>query len=85
MQILDNVIILSLPVLAFIAGKIISDRYHERQIQELEYQLRLYAAERGVGYVAPPAKRKYVPIGQPFMDKLKENGHATQALRNPHT
>lgn len=85
MQILDNVIILSLPVLAFIAGKIISDRYHERQIQELEYQLRLYAAERGVGYVAPPVKRKYVPIGQPFMDKLKENGRATQALRNPHT
>ena len=85
MQILDNVIILSLPVLAFIAGKIISDRYHERQIQELEYQLRLYAAERGVGYVAPPVKHKYVPIGQPFMDKLKENGRATQALRNPHT
>ena len=85
MQILDNIIILSLPVLAFIAGKIISDRYHERQIQELEYQLRLYAAERGVGYVAPPQKKKYVPIGQPFMDRLKENGRATQSLRNSHT
>ena len=85
MQILDNIIILSLPILAFIAGKVLSDRYHERQIQELEYQLRLYAAERGVGYVAPPPKKKYVPIGQPFMDKLKENGRATQALRNPQT
>ena len=82
MQILDNIIILALPVLAFIAGKIISDKYHERQIQELEYQLRLYAAEHGVGYVAPPAKKKYVPIGQPFMDRLKENGRATQAIRN---
>jgi len=85
MQILDNVLILSLPVIAFIAGKLISDRYHERQIQELEYQLRLYAAERGVGYVAPPVRKKYVPIGQPFMDRLKENGHATQSLRNSHT
>ena len=85
MQIIDNIIILALPVIAFIAGKVISDRYHERQIQELEYQLRLYAAERGVGYVAPPAKKKCFQIGQPFMDKLKENGHATQALRVPHT
>lgn len=85
MQIVDNIIILLLPVIAFIAGKKISDSYHESIIQHLEYQLRLYAAERGVGYVAPPVKRKYVPIGQPFMDKLKENGRATQALRNPHT
>ena len=85
MQILDNILILALPVLAFIAGKVISDRYHERQIEQLEYQLRLYAAERGVGYVAPPAKKKLVPIGQPFMDRLKENGHATQSLRNSPT
>lgn len=85
MQMLDNFIILTLIVLAFIAGKKISDGYHDRQISELEYQLRLYAAERGVGYVAPPARKKFVPIGQPFMDKLKENGRATQSLRNPHT
>lgn len=85
MQILDNIIILMLPVLAFIAGKKISDHYHESIIQHLEYQLRLNAARDGVGYVAPPVKKKLVPIGQPFMDKLKENGHATQALRNPHT
>lgn len=82
MQILDNIIILLLPVIAFFAGKRISDSYHERQIQELEYQLRLFAAERGVGYVATPVKKKYVPIGQPFMDRLKENGHATQTLRS---
>ena len=82
MQILDNIIILALPVIAFIAGKVISDRYNQRQINELEYQLRCYAAERGVGYVCPPNPRmKRVPIGQPFMDRLKENGRATQALR----
>ena len=85
MQILDNIIILTLPVLAFIAGKIISDRYNERIIAELEYQLRLIAARDGVGYIAPPVKKKYVPIGQPFMDRLKETGHATQALRNRRT
>lgn len=85
MQMLDNFIILTLIVLAFIAGKKISDGYHDRQISELEYQLRLYSAERGVGYVAPPARKKFVPIGQPFMDKLKENGRATQSLRNPNT
>lgn len=85
MQILDNIIILLLPVLTFIAGKKISDSYHENIIQHLEYQLRLNAARDGVGYVAPPVKKKLVPIGQPFMDKLKENGHATQSLRTPQT
>lgn len=85
MQILDNIIILTLPVLAFITGKKISDHYHENIIQHLEYQLRLNAARDGVGYVAPPVKKKFVPIGQPFMDKLKENGHATQSLRTPQT
>ena len=82
MQILDNVIILLLPVLAFWAGKHISDRYHEEIIDELRYSLRLNAAERGVGYVAPPVKRQRqrVPIGQPFMDKLKETGRAVQQI-----
>ena len=82
---IENFVVLALIVLAFIAGKRISDSYHERQISELEYQLRLYASERGVGYVVPPVRKKFVPIGQDFMDKLKENGRATQALRNPHT
>ena len=81
MQMLDNFIILALIVLAFIAGKVISDRYHEKIIQELQYQLRLNAARDGVGYIAPPVKKQLVPIGQPFMDKLKETGHATQAIR----
>ena len=80
MQIIDNIIILMLPILAFIAGKIISDNYNDKIISHLEYQIRLLSAKEGIGYVAPPSK-KYVPIGQPFMDRLKENGHATQQIR----
>lgn len=80
MRIIDNVIILLLIVIAFVSGKKISDGYHNDQIRELEYQLRLIAAEKGVGYVAPPVKKKFVPIGQPFMDRLKENGRATQQI-----
>ena len=85
MQIIDNIIILLLPVLAFIAGKIISDRYNDKIIAELQYQLRLHSAEHGVGYVAPPARKKVVPIGQPFMDKLKENGRAIQQFTASQT
>ena len=79
MQILDNVIILTLIVIAFFVGKIISDKYHAAQIEQLEYQLRLWMAERGVGYIAPQTKK--VQIGQPFMDRLKENGRAIQQLK----
>ena len=85
MQIVDNLIILILIVASFFAGKKISDSYHASTIQELQYQLRLNAARDGVGYVAPPVKKKLVPIGQPFMDKLKENGRATQALHTSQT
>jgi len=80
MQMLDNFIILSLIALAFYVGKRISDAYHDRTIQELQYQLRLASAKEGVGYVAPPLRKQKVPIGQPFMDKLKENGRAVQQL-----
>ena len=80
MQILDNIIILLLPVLAFLAGKRMSDNYNASRVEELEYQLRIMAAEKGVGYVAPPVKR--MPIGQPFMDKLKEHGRATQSIQS---
>ena len=79
MQILDNLIILSLPVLAFFAGMKLSDKYYEKIVSELQYQTKLNAAKEGVGYVAPPVKR--VPIGQPFMDRLKETGKAVQQLK----
>lgn len=80
MQILDNIIILTLIVLAFIAGKHISDKYNADKIRELEYIIRLNAAEKGVGYIAPQPVRKYTPIGQEFMNKLRENGRATQKV-----
>ena len=75
MQILDNILILCLPVLTFIAGKRISDAYNRSQIEELEYQLRLNAAEKGVGYISYPQKKV---IGQQFMERLKKNGRAIQ-------
>ena len=78
MGILDNVIILLLVIGSFIAGMKISDRYHSLIESEQDYMLRLHAAEKGVGYVAPP--RRQLTIGQEFMDKLRENGRATQRL-----
>ena len=83
MQLLDNVIIIGLIVLAFLAGKYISDSYNSSIIETLEFQLRTEAAQKGVGFVPAPVKK--VPIGQQFMDKLKENGRATTALRSPRT
>lgn len=82
MKILDNVIILLLIAGSFVAGKKLSDSYHARIVQWLRYQLQLYAADKGVGYVAPPDDTKQYPIGQLFMDTLMKHKHATQALRN---
>lgn len=79
MDYLNGFIILALIVLSFISGKHISDSYHSERIQELEYLLRLQAASQGVGYVQPPVRRR-APIGQDFMDKLKEHGRATQRI-----
>lgn len=81
MQILDNVIIIGLIVLAFIAGLKLAGHYYERLMEEERYANKILAVKGGYGYIAPPEKR-HVPIGQPFMDKLKENGRATQALRS---
>lgn len=81
MQILYHVLVLLLAAISFYAGKRVSDSYNASQIQELQFQLRLMAAEKGVGYVAPPVNRR-MPIGQPFMDSLKEKGRAVQKI-NP--
>ena len=81
MQIINNIIIVLLPVLAFYAGKTFSDRYHRYILDELEYILRLQAAQKGTGYVAPPPRKQYV--GQNFMDKLHQNGRAVQQI-NPN-
>lgn len=84
MQILDNIIILCLPVISFFVGKRISDSYSNARIQELQYQIRLMAAEKGIGYIQTPVMKR-VPIGQNFMDKLKENGRATQRIEKSQT
>lgn len=80
MQFIDNLIILLLIALSFYAGKRMSDNYHNATIAELEFQLRLIAAQNGAGYIAPP-QRKYMPIGQQFMDKLRKEGRATTKFR----
>ena len=82
---IDNVVILMLIVLSFIAGKKISDKYNDRIIQELQFQIRKHEAQNGIGYVARPIPKQHVPLGQEFMDRLKTNGRATQALRTPQT
>ena len=83
MQILDNLIIIILPVIGFIAGKKVADAYNSNTIEELRYLLRLNAAQHGVGYIPPPVKRRRRNIlGQDFMDKLHEVGRATQQVRN---
>ena len=84
MQIIDNIIILALIVLSFVAGKRTSDRYNSYIVEDLEYQIRLMSAEKGIGYVPPPRK-KYYPIGEDFMQRRKENGHATQLIRPTQT
>ena len=84
MQIVDNILILLLPVLAFVAGKKISDKYNAERIQELDYIIRLQATEKGIGYVPPQPPKQRIPIGQPFLDKLHENGRAVQKI-NPHS
>ena len=77
---IEALVALVILILAFSAGKMISDRYNDRIISELQFQLRLTSAEKGVGYVAPPVKKKIVPIGQPFMDALQKNGRAVQKI-----
>ena len=85
MNILDNVIILVLIVGAYLFGMRTADRYHEKAEAEKNYALRLQQyreiSQSNASYVAPPAKR--VPIGQPFMDKLKSNGRAVAQINTP--
>ena len=80
MQIIDNIIILLLLVIAFYVGKKTADTYSRERIADLEYRLQLNAVEKGIGYVPQSVRR--APIGQPFMDRLKANGRATQRLDN---
>lgn len=82
---LDNLIILLLIVGAFIAGLCLAGMYWKRLIDEWRYTCKILSADKGLGYIAPPQREKVLPIGQDFMNKLRENGRAIQALRSPHT
>ena len=83
MQILDNVLILALPILAFIAGLKLAGHYYSRILAEYQYAEKILSAGKGLGYIALPQLKKSGPIGQDFMDRLHNSGHATQAIRNP--
>lgn len=82
---LFSIVIVILVSLAFVFGKLVSDNYNNKiisytqeMLEEYKYVVRLIEASKGIGYVSPPIKRS--PIGQQFMDKLRENGRATQQL-----
>ena len=79
MRLLDNTIILMLIVLAFYAGKKISDSYHEKRIDELKCQIRVCSMEKGIGY-PPVVPVPQNPVGPEFMERLKKTGRATQIL-----
>lgn len=81
MQILDNLIILSLPILAFIAGMKLERAHNEDTIDSLLYLVRLHNTPTGQ-YLPPyqPKRRRRANIGQKFMDVLHANGRATTRL-----
>ena len=78
---IDNIVILSLLVLSFMAGKKISDSYNDRIIRELQFQIRKNDIEKGIGYIPHHIEKRKDPIGQEFMDRMRKNGRATQAIR----
>lgn len=83
MDVIDIVVVVGLCSACFFAGLRTSDRYHEEQNRQVSYEVRLaqarITAKDYAPYVAPP-KKKRMPIGQPFLDKLKANGRATQQI-----
>ena len=85
MQILDNLIILLLIIGAFLAGLVLSGIYWRRLINEWRYTCKILSADKGLGYIAPPEGDNTFPIGQDFIDRLKEKGRATQAIRTPRS
>jgi len=80
---IDILIILLLIVGAFLGGLALAGMYWRRLINEWRYTCKLLAADKGLGYVAPPEDKPVFPIGQEFMTRLRETGHATQAIRTP--
>ena len=81
MQILDNMIILLLIVGAFLSGLVLAGMYWRKVVNELRYTCKILAADKGLGYIAPPETTSDGPITQDFMDHLHKNGRATTTIR----
>ena len=71
MQILDNFIILLLPVLAFIAGLKISDRYHTQSEQEKRYYLQKQYMRLQTKSDADDPCQPYIPWEEEHYTPLK--------------
>jgi hypothetical protein len=82
---IDNLIILLLIIGAFIAGLATAGMYWRRLVNEWRYSCKILAADKGLGYIAPPEEETVLPLGQDFMDRLKANGRATKAIRTPRS
>lgn len=83
MDIIDIVVIAGLCCACFYAGLRTSDKYHEEERRQVEYQARLTQARirsKDYNVYVRPVERKRMPIGQPFFDRLKKNGRATQQI-----
>lgn len=83
MDILVYLVLVITHFACFLAGLKISDKYHDEKQQEADYQSRLAVARQRAGdfsVLIPKQEIKQMPIGQPFLDKLKENGRATQQI-----
>lgn len=79
---LDTLLILAIAGICFYCGKTVSDKYHEDQINELMYLLRINTASKVPGYIPPYAKEKRERlIGNEFYERLKATGSAVQAIR----
>jgi len=73
-------IVLVLIVGAFAGGLALAGMYWRRLIEEWRYSCKILAADKGLGYIAPP-ENKPLPLGQDFMNRLKTTGRATQAIK----
>ena len=85
MDIVDMIVIVGLCSACFVAGLHTSDRYHEEQRRQIDYQVRLAQARirtKDYNVYVKPVERKRMPIGQPFLDRLKKNGRATQQINS---
>ena len=82
---IDNLVILTLIVGAFMAGLYLAGKYYKKLLAEIEWLLKVVIADKGLGYIAPPQEEPALPITQAFMDHMKEHGRATQAIRTPRT